>query len=67
MYIKMSSFKTWGINFKVKIYFLLAGHKVDFIAQCGAKIVYFLTPLQKKNRVKHGKFFYLVAQYTIFY
>ena len=46
-------------------YFLLAVHKVDFIAQCGAKIVYFLTPLQKKKSRETREIFF--PSCTIYY
>ena len=36
------------------VYFLLAGHKIDFIAPCGANKSIF-DPQVEKNRVQHGK------------
>ena len=40
------------------VYFLLAGHKVEFIAPCGANKSTFWPASRKKNRVQHGKSIY---------
>ena len=40
------------------VFFLLAGHKVDFISPCGTNKSTFWPASRKKNRVQHGKNIY---------